>query len=161
MGHFARWVLENPVTLGVIGYVLIVVPIMGIWAIHKYGWQHWAPFDKGHKKQYNQQVNNRDQRSLVAHFTWAEGVAGSNPASRTYKNLLMKMTQELQSFTVEEFQADFDSLLDRVENGESFIITSEHGNAVIVPYKEVVEIFEDAKVDDEVIRIHIDHEEGS
>ena len=71
------------------------------------------------------------------------------------------MTQELQSFTVEEFQADFDSLLDRVENGESFIITSEHGNAVIVPYKEVVEIFEDAKVDDEVIRIHIDHEEGS
>lgn len=76
-------------------------------------------------------------------------------------NLLMKMTQELQSFTVEEFQADFDSLLDRVENGESFIITSEHGNAVIVPYKEVVEIFEDAKVDDEVIRIHIDHEEGS
>jgi prevent-host-death family protein len=73
----------------------------------------------------------------------------------------MKMTQELQSFTVEEFQADFDFLLDRVENGESFIITSEHGNAVIVPYKEVVEIFEDAKVDDEVIRIHIDHEEGS
>ena len=73
----------------------------------------------------------------------------------------MKMTQELQSFTVEEFQADFDSLLDRVENGESFIITSEHGNAVIVPYNEIVEIFEDAKVDDEVIRIHIDHEEGS
>lgn len=73
----------------------------------------------------------------------------------------MKMTQELQSFTVEEFQADFDSLLDRVENGESFLITSEHGNVVIVPYKEVIEIFEDAKVDDEVIRIHTDHEEGS
>jgi antitoxin (DNA-binding transcriptional repressor) of toxin-antitoxin stability system len=73
----------------------------------------------------------------------------------------MKMTQELQSFTVEEFQADFDSLLDRVENGESFLITSEHGNAVIVPYNEVIEIFEDAKVDDEVIRIHTDHEEGS
>ncbi len=73
----------------------------------------------------------------------------------------MKMTQELQSFTVEEFQEDFDSLLDRVENGESFIITSEHGNAVIVPYNEIVEIFEDVKVDDEVIRIHTDHEEGS
>ena len=73
----------------------------------------------------------------------------------------MKMTQELQSFTVEEFQADFDSLLDRVENGESFIITSEHGNVVIVPYNEVIEIFEDAKVDEEVIRIHTDHEEGS
>ena len=76
-------------------------------------------------------------------------------------NTLMKMTQELQSFTVEEFQADFDSLLDRVENGESFLITSEHGNVVMVPYKEVIEIFEDTKVDDEVIRIHTDHEEGS
>jgi len=73
----------------------------------------------------------------------------------------MEMNQELQSFTVEEFQADFDSLMSRVENGESFIITSEHGNAVMVPYKEVIEIFEDSEVDDEVIRIHTDHEEGS
>ena len=73
----------------------------------------------------------------------------------------MKMTNELQSFTVEEFQADFDSLMTRVENGESFIITSEHGNAVMVPYKEVIEIFEEPKVDAEVIRIHTDHEEGS
>jgi antitoxin (DNA-binding transcriptional repressor) of toxin-antitoxin stability system len=73
----------------------------------------------------------------------------------------MKMTHELQSFTVEEFQTDFDSLMSRVENGESFIITSEHGNAVMVPYKEVIEIFEEPKVDEEVIRIHTDHEEGS
>lgn len=50
MGHFSRWVLENPYTLGILCYALIVIPIMGIWAIHKYGWQHWAPFDKGHKK---------------------------------------------------------------------------------------------------------------
>ena len=76
-------------------------------------------------------------------------------------NLLMKMTNELQSFTVEEFQENFDALMERVENGESFIITSEHGNAIMVPYKEVVEIFEDSKVDEEVIRIHTDHEEGS
>ena len=76
----------------------------------------------------------------------------------------MEMNQELnelQSFTVEEFQKDFDTLIDRVENGESFIITSEHGNAVIVPYKEVVSIFEDEVVDEELIRIHTDHEEGS
>jgi prevent-host-death family protein len=73
----------------------------------------------------------------------------------------MKMTHELQSFTIEEFQADFDSLMDRVENGESFLITSENGNVVMVPYNEVIEIFEDAKVDDEVIRIHTYHEEGS
>jgi len=50
MGHFARWVLENPVTLGILGYALIVIPIMGIWAIHKYNWQHWEPFDRGHKE---------------------------------------------------------------------------------------------------------------
>ena len=76
-------------------------------------------------------------------------------------NSLMKMTHELQEFTIEEFQADFDSLMDRVENGESFLITSENGNVVMVPYNEVIEIFEDVKVDDEVIRIHTDHEEGS
>ena len=77
----------------------------------------------------------------------------------------MKMYQEineLQSFTVEEFQADFDNLIDRVENGESFIISSEHGNAVIVPYTEVVQICEDANVDlDEIVKIHTEHEEGS
>ena len=76
----------------------------------------------------------------------------------------MKMNQEineLQKFTVEEFQTDFDNLMNRVENGESFILTSEHGNAVIVPYNEVVKVFEESRVDDEVIRIHTDHEEGS
>ena len=77
----------------------------------------------------------------------------------------MKMNQELnelQSFTIEEFQENFDTLMNRVENGESFIITSEHGNAVMVPYKEVVEICEEADVDfEEIVRIHTDHEEGT
>ena len=76
----------------------------------------------------------------------------------------MKMNQELnelQVFTIEEFQKDFDTLMDRIENGESFIIKSEHGNAVMVPYDRVVEIFEDSGVSDELIRIHTDHEEGS
>lgn len=76
----------------------------------------------------------------------------------------MKMNQELnelQVFTIEEFQKNFDVLMDRIENGESFIIKSEHGNAVMVPYDRVVEIFEDSGVSDELIRIHTDHEEGS
>jgi len=76
----------------------------------------------------------------------------------------MKMNNninELQKFTVEEFQSDFDNLMNRVENGESFTITSEHGNAVIVPYNEVVQVLEESDVDQEVIRIHTDHEEGS
>jgi len=68
---------------------------------------------------------------------------------------------KLESFTVEEFQADFDALLDRVEKGESFLIKSEHGNAVMIPYNEVVQILEESGVDQEVIRIHTDHEEGS
>jgi prevent-host-death family protein len=68
---------------------------------------------------------------------------------------------ELTTFTIEEFQADFDNLMDRVENGESFVIKSEHGNAVIVPYKEVVQVFQESGVSDDLIRIHTDHEEGS
>ena len=69
---------------------------------------------------------------------------------------------EIQEFTIEEFQSDFDTLMNRVENGESFIITSDNGNAVIVPYKEVISICEDSNVDfDEILRIHTNHEEGS
>jgi hypothetical protein len=76
----------------------------------------------------------------------------------------MKMTDDinqLQKFTVEEFQSDFDNLMNRVENGESFIITSEHGSVIMVPYKEMVSIFEESDMDDELIRIHTNHEEGS
>ena len=61
----------------------------------------------------------------------------------------------MQSFTVEEFQADFDTLMERVEKGESLIITSDHGNAVIVPYNETLDFF-----DDDLVRIHTDHEEA-
>jgi prevent-host-death family protein len=69
----------------------------------------------------------------------------------------------MQKFTIEEFQADFDNLLERVEGGESFIITSEGKEVVIMPVKDYNYIVEtvDSIVDDEVIRIHTDHEEGS
>ncbi len=69
----------------------------------------------------------------------------------------------LQSFTIEDFQTDFDNLMDRVENGESFIIRDGRKSAVIVPYNETIKFALDQKptVDDELIRLHIDHEEGS
>jgi prevent-host-death family protein len=69
----------------------------------------------------------------------------------------------MEKFTVEEFQADFDNLLERVENGESFIITSEGKEVVIMPAKDYEYIVDtvDGIVDEEVIRIHTDHEEGS
>lgn len=73
----------------------------------------------------------------------------------------MQELSELQSFTVEQFQSDFDALMDRVENGESFIITSEHGNALMVPYNEVVDVFEESDLDEEIVRLHTEHEEGS
>jgi antitoxin (DNA-binding transcriptional repressor) of toxin-antitoxin stability system len=76
------------------------------------------------------------------------------------------MTQEinqLQSFTVEEFQKNFDVLMNRVESGESFILRHGNKSAVIVPYNEVVNCFieQNQVVDDEVVRLHTDHEEGS
>ncbi len=72
--------------------------------------------------------------------------------------------EELQSFTVEEFQEDFENLISRVENGESFIIKDGNRSAVIVPFKETIKYALDSlkvDVDDELIHIHTDHEEGS
>jgi len=76
----------------------------------------------------------------------------------------MQELEELQSFTVEEFQKNFDNLIDRVEKGESFIIRDGRKSAVIVPYNETIKYALDQQkptVDDELIHIHTDHEEGS
>ena len=69
--------------------------------------------------------------------------------------------EELQSFTVQEFQEKFDYLMSRVENGESFIIRDGDNSAVIVPYNETIKYAIESTVDDELIRLHTDHEEGS
>ena len=87
----------------------------------------------------------------------------SHPDHKTH--FMNKMNQEidqLQSLTIEEFQADFDNLIEKVQNGESFLIKSEHGNAIMVPYNEVIRICEESNVDfEEIVKIHTDHEEGS
>jgi PHD/YefM family antitoxin component YafN of YafNO toxin-antitoxin module len=59
----------------------------------------------------------------------------------------------MKSITIEELQSDFDAILDEVENGKSFLIKSEYGDAMLIPYK-------DYKEADDLIRIHTDHEEG-
>ena len=69
--------------------------------------------------------------------------------------------EELQSFTVQEFQENFDNLMNRVENGESFIIRDGDNSAVIVPYNETIKYAIESNVDDDIIRLHTDHEEGS
>jgi prevent-host-death family protein len=66
----------------------------------------------------------------------------------------------MEKFTVEEFQADFDDLLERVEGGESFIITSEGNEVVIMPAKDYEYIVDGLEEHDDLIRIHTDHEEG-
>jgi predicted PurR-regulated permease PerM len=35
MTHFVAFVLNNPFTLGLMCYCLIVVPVIGIWYVHK------------------------------------------------------------------------------------------------------------------------------
>ncbi len=69
--------------------------------------------------------------------------------------MIVKDLQKMESFTVEEFQIHFDELIERVENGESFIIKSDYGDAVLIPCKG-----ENCEELDEVIRIHTEHEEG-
>lgn len=56
----------------------------------------------------------------------------------------------MKTITIEDLQENFDSYLDKVETGESFLIHSDHGDAMLVPYEE----------EDDLIRIHTDHEEG-
>jgi len=69
---------------------------------------------------------------------------------------------QLQKFTVDEFQENFDELMSRVENGESFLIESEHGSVRMVPYNEVVKVFEESDVDfDDIVKVYTDQEEGS
>ena len=48
MIHFSAWVLNNPYTLSILCLCLVFVPIIGMWAVHKYNWEHWEPFTKNH-----------------------------------------------------------------------------------------------------------------
>ena len=41
-----RHLMNNDLFLFAICYALICVPILGMWAVHKYNWQHWQPFGK-------------------------------------------------------------------------------------------------------------------
>lgn len=73
----------------------------------------------------------------------------------------MKELEQLQSFTVQQFQDDFETLMERVENGESFIIADGNKSAVIVPYNETIKVAVDSTSDEEIVKIYTDHEEAS
>jgi len=56
----------------------------------------------------------------------------------------------MEVFTVQEFQENFDNLIERVENGERIGIVNDDGSAaVMIP------------VDDPVYRLYTDHDEAS
>lgn len=61
----------------------------------------------------------------------------------------------MKTLTVQEVEKNFDEIMSRVENGESFAITGKFGDAVLIPYSQ----YKYEEVDD-LIRIHTDHEEG-
>lgn len=48
--------------------------------------------------------------------------------------------KDMEEFTVEEFQADFDNLWKRIEEGESFVILHEGQKFVMAPYEEGMQI---------------------
>ena len=54
LGHIARMVMETPWCLGVMGFLLVFVPILGMWAVHKYHWEHWEPFVKNNHNNGNE-----------------------------------------------------------------------------------------------------------
>jgi len=56
----------------------------------------------------------------------------------------------MEVFTVEEFQERFDELMERVENGEHLGIINENGQAAVM-----------MPADDDLIRIHTEHNEAS
>lgn len=47
----------------------------------------------------------------------------------------------MKEITLSEFESNFDEYFERVENGESFLIETEDGKVMIVPYK----LYEEAK----------------
>ena len=57
--------------------------------------------------------------------------------------------KDIPFYTVEHWQENWDSMIARVENGETLGIDNGENRAVMVP------------ADDELIRIYTDHEEGS
>jgi len=67
----------------------------------------------------------------------------------------------MEKFTVEEFQENFDDLLERVENGETFIITDQGNEVAIMSAKDYDCIVDEIEGNDDLIRIHTDHDEGS
>lgn len=60
----------------------------------------------------------------------------------------------MKQLTLEELQENFDEVMNSVENGETFLVKSENGSVMLVPYGDYKEV-------DDFVRIYTNHEEGS
>lgn len=64
----------------------------------------------------------------------------------------MLKLQLMNKVTIEELQKNFEEYLDKVQEGESFLVASEYGEVILTQSREE---------DDDIVRIYTDHEEGS
>ena len=63
----------------------------------------------------------------------------------------------MKTISAEELQKDFDNVLAQVEQGHQFIIETEKGDILLMPYK----IYDYNEPNDDLTRIHTEHSEGS
>jgi len=63
----------------------------------------------------------------------------------------------METFTVEQFQENFDDLISRVENGESFIIEDDGKRVMIVPHKTY---FDELQLLDEFVKNNKNHDDA-
>ena len=67
----------------------------------------------------------------------------------------------MKEVSIEDFEKDFESYMDKIEAGEKFIIRQPDGRAVVaVPAKELAPATEHMS-DDEWYNMYINHEEAS
>ena len=66
----------------------------------------------------------------------------------------------MKTISIEELQNNFDEIFSQVEQGHQFIIETKNGDVLLMPHK-IYDYSEDFKVDDDLTKIHTDHNEGS
>lgn len=59
-----------------------------------------------------------------------------------------------KEITLEYFENNYDEIIELVEQGNSFLITTKKGNVMLMPHSNSTDD------SDDLIRIHTDHEEG-
>ena len=85
----------------------------------------------------------------VAQFGRALALGASGRRFESYRPDCLNMTT-MHFYSVEYWQENWETLMERVENGETIGVENDNGErAVMVP------------ADDELIRLYTDHEEGS